>query len=630
MSKRFAGALLIACALFPVVHHSNLSAQEQAIVIRGARVFDGLGTPVRVATVIIRGSKIEAIGPDLAAPAGARVIDATGKTLLPGLIDLHTHLNSSGAPGAGISADTGKILKAYLARGITTVVEMSSYTEMFAPLRTLLDNGSLPGPHVVFASRFSTPGGHGAESGMGETITTEVNTPRAVHLAMRRILPYKPDAIKAFTDGWRYGSIPNLSSMNFETVAAIVQDAHAAGIIVVSHTVTLAGAKIAARAGVDVIDHGVGDLPADDELISLLKEHGNHYGFTLTTYEPKNLADPPPALTQILEPATLSLAKRAPAAAIPDAPSSESRRQRYAVFVANAATLHKAGIPIGDGTDAGMAQSYHGWATLHEIEILVNQCGYTPSEALIAATRVSAEGLRRGSTVGTIVPGKTADLLLVHGNPDQDIKAIENTSLTFLAGKPFDPKALEAAIRLPDLTPLPVHKISALVDDVERADGRTNLDTLPIEPLDAGADHSRVVVTRVLRDGKDHALLAAAQFGSAEHPLVKLEFPVTRGAVELGDVSSFSGVSFDVRGEGQYRLLLKTYGVRDSNWYAAPIAPSRGWSSVHIPFVALKRAGTSSSKWSARDLQALIFEISGAPESTSSLELDNVTFYSGR
>jgi adenine deaminase len=125
-----------------------------------------------------------------------------------------------------------------------------------------------------------------------------------------------------------------------------------------------------------------------------------------------------------------------------------------------------------------MPQTYHGWATLHEIEILVTQCGLTPSEALVAATKISAEGLRGGTTTGTIEPGRTADLLLVNGNPEQDIKAIQNTSMTFLAGKPFDPRELEAAIRSPEQTPLPVHKIAALVDDEERTDGRTNLDTL--------------------------------------------------------------------------------------------------------------------------------------------------------
>ena len=611
--------LLALCALA-----LPLSAQ---ILIRGARVFDGTGAPVRNADVLIRGSTIEAVGAGLTPPAGARIIDGAGLTLLPGLFDLHTHLTASAAPG-GLTADVGKVLKAYLARGITSVVEMSSYGEMFAPLRDLMASGALPGPHVTFASRMSTPGGHGAEGGFGETITTEVSSPQSVHVAMRRLLPYKPDAIKAFTDGWRYGASPSLSSMNFETVAAIVADAHAAGIKVVSHTVTLGGAKIAARAGVDVIDHGIGDLPADDELIRILKEKGNHYGFTLSVYQPKQFPDPPPSLTGVLEPAILAMMSRPVTEsahdAAPNAPPGD-RVARFAVFENNATKLHRAGIPIGDGTDAGMVQTYHGWATLNEIELLSKDCGFTPLEALTAATKVSAEGLGLGAERGTIGPGKLADLVLVAGNPDQDIKAIENTKLVFLAGKEFDPRALEAAIHKPEMTPLPVHQVGPLIDDMERADKRTALDTLRIETVDAGADHSRVVTTRVVREGNNHALQATVHLGPLEHPFVRLEVPLTRGAVELADVSRFAGVSFDMRGEGAYRLLLKTYGVRDPNWYAAAVPGSGAWRTVRIPFADFKRK--SGEPWAKRDLRSLVFEISGPTDSTTAIELDNLSFY---
>lgn len=611
----------VACCAFP------LSAQNEAIVIRGARVFDGTGAPVYHATVIVRGNRIEAVGPDLVIPAGARVIDGTGKTLLPGLFDLHTHLNASAAPGL-LSPDTGKILKAYLARGVTSIVDMSSYGEMFQPMRALIANGTLPGPHVTFASRMSTPGGHGAESGYGDTITTEVSSAQAVHLAMQRLLTYKPDAIKAFTDGWRYGASPDLSSMNFETVAAIVQDAHKAGIKVVSHTVTLRGAKIAARAGVDVIDHGIGDLPVDDEIVGLLKQHGNHYGFTLSVYQPKNFTDAPPALKEILEPAIwsmLSAGRQRTRTAAPEG-GAGSQQNRFAILTSNAAKLHKAGIPLGDGTDAGMPQTFHGWATLHEIELLNTDCGFTPLEALSAATKVSAEGLGLGDSRGTIAAGKEADLVLVAGNPDQDIRAIENTVMVFKDGRQYDSKALQSAIQSLEMTPMPVHPITALVDDFERADGRTALNTMRLETVDAGSDHSHVVVERVARGEQGHALLAAVRFGPAEHPYVRLEIPVTRGAVELGDVSRFTGVQMDIRGGGQYRLLLKTYHVREPDWYAVEIPPSVDWKTVRIPFSVLKR-DTPGDAWGKRDLRSLIFQMTGPPDGRSAVELDNIAFY---
>ena len=118
-------------------------------------------------------------------------------------------------------------------------------------------------------------------------MTLETSTAEQAHAAMRTLLPYKPDVIKVFTDGWRYGMAPNLTSMNLETLSAIVADAHAAGIKVLTHTVTLDGAKIAARAGVDVLAHGIGDAAVDQELIGILKAKRTIYADT------GGLRDPP-------------------------------------------------------------------------------------------------------------------------------------------------------------------------------------------------------------------------------------------------------------------------------------------------------------------------------------------------
>src|SRR6202008_4882198 len=158
----------------------------------------------------------------------------------------------------------------YLACGVTSVNDYSVYGEMLAPLRDLMSNRTLPGPTANPAIRLGAPEGHGSEFGWGDSFTQLVSTPAEAHAAMQRILPYKPDVIKAFTDGWRYDKAPDLTNMNVETLTAIVEDAHKAGLKVFTHTVTLNGAKIAARAGIDVLAHGVGDAPVDDELIALL------------------------------------------------------------------------------------------------------------------------------------------------------------------------------------------------------------------------------------------------------------------------------------------------------------------------------------------------------------------------
>ena len=263
---------------------SALVAQAQiTTAITGARVIDGTGTPAHIETVIIRDDRIVAVSDRAEIPTGARIIDATGQTLMPGLFDLHTHLNASGTDAID---DFGKSLKAYLICGVTSVNDYSVYGEMLAPLRSLQSSGILAGPKVNFAIRFGTPEGHGAEFGWGDYFTQLVSTPAEAHAAMKKILPYKPDIIKAFADGWRYGRGDNLTNMNVETLSAIVEDAHKAGIKVFTHTVTLNGAKIAAHAGVDVLAHGVGDASVDDEVIALLKKSGTGYVSTLATYEP--------------------------------------------------------------------------------------------------------------------------------------------------------------------------------------------------------------------------------------------------------------------------------------------------------------------------------------------------------
>lgn len=600
----------------------SVFAQSDVVVIRGARVVDGTGSPAHTATVVIRGSRIESVGGDIAVPTGARVIDAAGQTLIPGLFDLHTHLSASAA--TGVSGDWGKNLKAYLACGITTVNDYSTSAEMIAPMHRLLASGTVPGPRVNMAIRLSTPGGHGTEAGWGDFMTYQVSTPEQAHAQMKSVLAYRPDAIKVFTDGWRYGAAPDLSSMNVETLAAIVDDAHAAGIKVFTHTVTLAGAKIAARAGVDVLVHGIGDAPVDAELIGLLKSKGTFYVSTLAVYESHQLGHLSDRVLALLDPDSREATARA-GRGTPAQPS-QARQQRWQNLLSNVHRLNDAGIPVASGTDAGMAGTFHGFAGLHELELLV-EAGLTPLQALAAGTTVSARALGIESQRGAIAPGKAADLVLIDGRPDEKIADIEKTSRVFLNGAEFDPRALEAAIQAPAQTALPSHPVAALIDDMERADGRTQLGTLRINATDAGVDHSLMMFQPIVRAPGDHALMVQAQMAAKDRPFVRVEFPLTPGAVELADLTAYTGISFDARGEGAYRLIVNTYGVRVSDPYVAPFSATAEWQTLRIPFATLRRRAADAGPWTRNDARALLFELPGAAQANAWLELDNVKFY---
>jgi imidazolonepropionase-like amidohydrolase len=566
-------------------------------LIRGARVVDGTGAPAYAATVVISETHIVGVGRETGPPPdGARVIDATGMTLLPGLFDLHTHLTASAE--TGVAGDWGKNLKAYLANGVTSVNDYSTYSEMFWPMRQLLATGALVGPRVNMAARMSTTGGHGTEGGWGDFMTLVANTPEQARAQTKRALAAKPDVIKVFTDGWRYGTAPNLTSMNFETLAAIVEEAHAAGVKVVTHTVTLAGAKLAARAGVDALVHGVGDADADAELIALMKEKGTAYVSTLAVYEFKGAGEP-----------------------------SAARRERWQHLTGNVRKLFDAGISVGVGTDAGMPGTPHGAATLRELELLVKS-GLTPMQALVAGTNVSARIAGVNGERGTIATGKLADLVLVEGRPDEQIADLHKIRRVFLGGFEFLPQDLDKAVQAPEMTPLAARALPPMVDDMERTDGRTTLNTLRVDGTDPGIDHSAVLFQPVARGAGDHALLIQAAFADKDHPWVRVELPLTQAAWVPADVSRYQGVSFEVRGEAAARLLVQTYGVRATgDPWAAAFTPSADWQTVKVPFPSLKRRAADSPAWSGKDARALLFELSGVAGSHAWLELDNVQFY---
>ncbi|MEG1681766.1 MAG: amidohydrolase family protein, partial [Stenotrophomonas sp.] len=380
-------------------------AGDKAVWIRDAMVFDGTGRAPYAASVLVEDGRIAAIGAELAAPKGARVVNARGQALLPGLFDLHTHWTPNATP-----SELPQVANLYMAAGVTTVSDFHQPPEAYAPRRAWLQR--IAAPDVKFAARMSTPLGHGADWG-DENTTRWVNSPEAARAGVRAVAAYKPDFIKAFTDGWRYSNAADNSSMDEETLTALVDEAHKNGLKVFTHTVMVKRGKAAARAGVDVIAHSVQDGAVDDELIALMREHGTAYAPSLAVYLPERVDGSgrnngkPDVLAQ--------------------------REQNFANALHNVKTLHDAGIPVVVGTDAGMTGTPHGTSTLRELELLV-QAGLTPSEALLAGTSASAKALGVNDR-GSIEVGKRADLLLVSGRPWERIGDVRNTQQVYVAGR---------------------------------------------------------------------------------------------------------------------------------------------------------------------------------------------------
>ncbi|MGV8959366.1 MAG: amidohydrolase family protein [Stenotrophomonas sp.] len=575
------------------------SAADNVLLIRNAMVFDGTGREAYAASVLVEDGKIAAIGQGLKAPKGARVVNARGQALLPGLLDLHTHWTPNATPSA-----LPQVANRYLAAGVTTVSDFHEPPEAYAPRRAWL--AEIAAPDVKFAARMSTPLGHGADWG-DENTTRWVNSPEAARAGVRLVAAYKPDFIKAFTDGWRYSNAADNSSMDEETLTALVDEAHKHGLKVFTHTVMVKRGKTAARAGVDVIAHSVQDGPVDAELIALMREHGTAYAPSLAVYLPARVDGSGSAGSS---PEVL-----------------QQREHNFANAMANVKVLYDAGVPVVVGTDAGMTGTPHGVSTLRELELLVD-AGLSPAQALIAGTARSAVALGLPDR-GTIEVGKRADLVLVDGQPWDHIGDVRKIGQVYVAGTQVHGKGAVAppgnkALALPAVT------IPALVDDFERGDGRTSLDTLRIDEADGGNDRTLQVTAVVDRETGGKALLMQAKLSSKSRAYASAILPLSRGSLAPVDLRGYTGLRFDVRADTG-GLQLEARALNDRR-FAADVEAGARWRTVEIPFSALAglppyRADGPLPVWQGNDVQQLVFSANGEPGSKVWFEIDNVSFY---
>ena len=610
--RRLATILAVALGM------SAASAEmPRATLIHNARVFDGTGAAAVIEDVLIVGDRIAAVGRNVKRPRGTRVIDGRGMTLIPGLHDLHTHLR---APAFDAPDDLGKAYAAYLLAGVTTVNDYSLSGEMIAPIRDMTKPGGIAAPRLEMAVRIGVPGGHGTEFGWGDFFTLQVSTPRAAHLAMKKALAYKPDVIKVFADGWRYGRDPDLNSINEDTLAAIVADAHAAGIPVITHTVTLKEAKIAALAGVDSVGHGVGDAPVDDELIGLMKKNHMAYIATLATYEPQENRTFLPAEWASLRPAERAREEKRMAKPLEAIEDYDSKR--WAIMRGNIRALKAAGIRIGIGTDSGIGGTYHGSSTIREIRMLTD-LGFTPAEALVAATSTSAGIMGLDKQQGTIKPGMRADLVLIAGKPDRNIADLYNVRHVWVGGREQDLIALRKLADGDAPTPMPVTKMAGPIDTGARSDGRTDLDTLPVESTESGTDHSDLLYVRPTDPRVGRKLLIVARMGAKAKPYAQLLVPLTPGGITLADASDFTGVAFDARGQGQYSLSFDNYGRQQDDWFVGEFVADATAREVRVPFAALKGEG----RFDPKTLRSLLLRLKTEPGGNAWLEIGNLRFY---
>jgi len=603
------------------------SSAAENIAIHNATIVDGTGADPYVGTVLIRDGKIEAVGPALSILAEYRVIRAEGKTLIPGLFDLHTHLTYSAVPG--LTGDWPKNLAAYLYSGVTSVVEFGAYPEQFEPMRRLLADGTVQGPRIHFAARIAPPYGHGMEGGRGDYFSRELFSAKSAEGVARELEQYKPDALKLFTDGWRYGYAEPMASMSADTIEAAVAAAHKRGWEVLTHTVTVEGAIDAAAGGVDVIDHGVSDGEATQELIDLIRENGVAYAPTHAVYHPQGRDILDPVLAAVLPPDSRAGVKPPLTPPTPETKLVESygdpesyRAKRWRRLIANTAKMRAAGVQFGLGTDSGVTKTWHGWSALLELRLLVYG-GLTPLEALTAATGASARALNVEQERGTIEAGKLADLVLVDGAPHEQVADMLRIERVFRGGDEIDRRALAAFIAEPGITHLTARRLPPLLDDFELPGRRSSIGTNWVNRTDPGLEHATVSFTRIWREPGDRALSVQARMSLEASSWAGIELPLSPGAVTPADLSEYSAIEFQARGEGDY--LFEIQRGRDRRYRDESARPHASfsahaaWGTVRIQFADLDTFSPG-----LEDATLLRFRFRGEPGETRWLELDNL------
>jgi imidazolonepropionase-like amidohydrolase len=427
--SEFRELLLLAATVRSAALPARVVAQAPSapvVVIRAARLIDGRGgAPLAPAMVRVDGDRITEVGANVAIPAGARVIDLGGATLLPGLIDLHTHLTNR----AGVHWEEGLLkttpghdalwgarnARVTLLAGFTTCRDMGpTWPFVDVDLRNAIDQGAVPGPRMLVAGNYVSPTG-GAGDARQFSIYVDVpivrnlaDGPVEVTKAVRTNLKNGADFIKILATGavLSKGTPPGAQAYSDAEISAAVTEAQRWGRQVASHAHGIDGIKASIRAGVRTVDHG---SYLDDEAVAMLKATNRATFYVPTLYT--------------------STAIEANTASVPE---SERERSRQIAAIKDAAFRRAlaAGLPIGFGTDAAVIP--HG-ENARELEVRV-KLGEAPMAAITSATSLNAEIIGWSDRVGSVQPGKFADLIAVAGDPLRDITTLQRVGFVMKGG----------------------------------------------------------------------------------------------------------------------------------------------------------------------------------------------------
>ena len=424
-------AITIAAALL-----ASSAASAETYAIQAGRLIVDAAEPARgPSTVIVENGRIARIEPGATTPAGATVVDMRGKTVMPGMTDVHVHLTfSAGEPwyagftqkySAPYAATVGLTHALEMARaGFTTVRDLGGETSASIAVRNAVAEGRFPGPRIkVSGEALSIVGGHGDyATGLPPELAHAVNE---AHLspavctgaaecakAVRELAAAGVDVIKFHATGGVLdpGAMGLEQHFTNEEMKAIIDMAHAMHLKTAAHAHGARGIEAAVNAGVDSIEHGTF---LDEAGAKAMRAHGTYYSATLLAFS---------GVERLLGTGKLS-------------PASEIKtRQTLSIWGKGLNLAYRTGVKIALGTDSAVAPHTEAG---QELGLMVSKGGMSPRDALIAATKGGPDLLDVDNETGTLDPGKSADLIAVDGDPLTDPAAVTRVAYVMVMGKPI-------------------------------------------------------------------------------------------------------------------------------------------------------------------------------------------------
>ncbi len=444
----------LAPLLFLLLLLQNVEAADtasQTIVLSHVRLIDGTGAaPKENVFITIRGGKIVDISnANSKAPAGARVIDYSGKTVMPGLINAHGHLALvCGTENSAMCYTRENViaeLRQYERYGVTSMLSLGVNRDLIYQVRAEQRAGKLDGATVYSADRgIGVPDGAPPLPHAPDQLY-QPSAPAEARADVDAMASRHADFVKIWVDNL-HGTKP---SMDPAVYRAVIDEAHHDKLRVAAHIYYLADAKAVVADGVNVLAHSVRDQLVDQELLSAMKQRGVYYIPTLTVEassfmfveHPEWKNDP--FLQKAVSPELLNLLTGAEAEQkMEHDPNVAGKKRDFATDEKNLKLVYDAGVKVGFGTDSGAIPSrVPGFAEHHELEMMV-QSGLTPMQAIMCATKTNAELLGIENTTGTLTVGKQADLIVLNGNPLDDIRNTQKIVAIYHAGREVQPAVM--------------------------------------------------------------------------------------------------------------------------------------------------------------------------------------------